>query len=183
MQDTNTLVNYDSLSFYISMGALIISIINSLYLFYQNRFKMKFRYICHHHNEEKTVGGLCFLFSFENLSKNPFSITRIFLEIDGQKYEFQYDKHAIYSSTSNMCGPKETIVTYSKELPLYVEALGAVTGYFRVRTYKNISVTNTPVTIHVWTNRRKRKFRITPNNCNIYNLLGLPIDTPDELQY
>lgn len=74
-----------------------------------------------------------FRFNFVNLSAAPLTVVRMFLLVDGEKYEFLFPEQQVYQMTRHQNG--ETIPireVKSQKLPFRIEGKGALGGYFAV---------------------------------------------------
>lgn len=120
----------------ITLGIAIISFMLSVYNFVKNcwdlRCALRISYKSHtagKHQSGKTI--LVLRLIFENQSAAKTSVTRIFLNHKGKRYEFAFPENQVWefeSKIGNVVKKRECVV--SQRLPFAIEGYGAVGGYF-----------------------------------------------------
>lgn len=145
----------------------VISLLLSLYNWWYNfiHTKAKINLIYKEHKLLATDGTpLCFNLIIENLSHLDVSISRMFLKVGKEIYEFDFLPYHVIK----MNAPEETKIIYSSSLPITISGLGAFGGFLCIRTnkYQNFNIESLytqKVSIIVHTNRKlKKSFIITP---------------------
>ena len=72
-----------------------------------------------------------FRFNFVNLSSAPLTVVRMFLLVDGEKYEFLFPEQQVYQMTRRQKGETVQIgEVKSQKLPFRLEGKCALGGYF-----------------------------------------------------
>lgn len=99
-----------------------------------------------------------FLLSFENCSQLPVSISRIFLHIDGKKYECVLLSQVVREIIHFRNGTSETEEIKTLPLPIYLGALGCASGYVLFqKCSRGFESNETRVIFELYTNRGKIK--------------------------
>lgn len=164
MNELFEFVSNDYISTYVALAGFIISVINSVYLISSNSFKislvLKSFAFCDNHDGHPTY----FELTIENKSRVPISISRMFLIINSQKYEFQWETERIGHFEFKTNGKvTEEYSTYSLTLPQNITGMGAIGGFFFVPTDDSITKTdflNSQLWIEIHTNRGKKRFKV-----------------------
>lgn len=139
---------------FISLLSLTISTYNWWYNFKHTKAKINLIY-----KEHKLIDipgyPLSFNLIIENISHLDVSISRMFLKVGGKKYEFD----CLPNHVMELTAPDESKIIYSNSLPISISGLGAVGGFFCVRTaeypnFKMQSLYDNTVSIIVCTNRK-----------------------------
>lgn len=155
----------DNIKTLISTLAFILSLINTAYLIYTQRFKLNASF-----KEYTIVDSICdkpliLGTIIENYSRVPTSVSRMYLYINNKKYEFSWFPQIVFSSSFNDKSENKssTADVWSLCFPQNISSLGSCCGYFVVRTEGKFNVddlkkSNCRIEIH--TNRGKRKFKI-----------------------
>ncbi|MBP1546329.1 MAG: hypothetical protein J6A37_06995 [Oscillospiraceae bacterium] len=164
MNELFEVVTNDFVRTYAALAGFVISVINSIYLISVNSFKLsliqKSFAFCDNHKGHPVY----FELTIENKSRIPMSVSRMFLIINNQKYEFQWETERIGHFEFKTNGKvTEQYSTYSLTLPQNVSGMGAVGGFFFVPTDDSISRTdflNSQLWIEIHSNRGRKKFKV-----------------------
>ena len=147
----------------IAVISLLLSLYNWWYDFRHTKAKINLIYKEH---ELMNIYGtpLRFNLIIENLSHLDVSISRMFLKVGKEIYEFDFLPYHVIA----MNAPEEAKIIYSSSLPITISGLGAFGGFLCIRTdnYPNFnmqSLYTQDVSVIVHTNRKlKKSFTITP---------------------
>jgi hypothetical protein len=158
------IVTNDYVCTYIALAGFIISIVNSIYLVSVNSFKAALVQKSYAFCDNRNGHPAYFELAIENKSRIPMSVSRMFLIINNQKYEFQWETERIGHFAFKTNGKvTEEYSTYSLTLPQNISGMGAIGGFFFVPTDDLISRSdfiNSQLWIEIHTNRGKKKFKI-----------------------
>lgn len=145
------LLTKENITLAIAILGLLGSIFSWVFNFLSRRKKIRFLIY-----DYQRLGDIHqFVFSIENLSQLPISISRIFLVIDNKKYECTYIPKRV-SETTREIGRKviERKSEYSLPMPIVLTSLGAMHGYVIFENCpKNLENPQTPATLLLHTNR------------------------------
>lgn len=163
----------------ITLAIALIGAFGTIWGFYQNRFKIKCSYISQlvlPHPAKVTI--MYFNFLIENQSRLPVSISRIYLSIDGLQSEALRESYPIHTYTEQSGSSSQKCPAFTLPLPVKIEGLGAVGGYFRFHFSEPISeskLLQSKVIVTVVTNRGKRDFDLVPHPSTLDILSGTGI--------
>lgn len=162
----------------ISGLSLLLSVINFMYLFLGNRFRINIVPI-YAYLAKKNSNYFCINMFVSNLSTKPFAIVRAFIEIDGEKYVFSnrkirtdYKGYGVRQKKYNILENEEptvsekiteTISNYSVVLPLSINCYDAIGGIFYTKLPIDIdakSLSQSTATITVETTRGNSKINV-----------------------
>lgn len=154
----------------IALFALILSIYNWYYDFVHNKANINLIFKTCEHIDNVYGKPLSFYLIIENCSHLDVSISRMFLNIGDDSYEFDSLPNYVMEYSS----PNDINHIFSKELPLKITGLGAVGGFFNVNTIEHNSfekslIFNNNVSITLHTNRKlKKTFKIDITHDNTH---------------
>lgn len=161
-----TIVNNQSaITFVISIVGFILSLYNFGIGLIHNHIHIRITYKNH-----LCITGdpkaLLIMMNIENLSRLPISISRAFLCVGENRYEFSSMPHFAYERTQRTGDEiHDKVVTHTTELPCPIPALGAVGGFFHViAPVTNERLLTEPTKIVLWTNRGKRAYKVHMDN-------------------
>ena len=159
-------MKFDFINFASVAGIIgfFISIYNFLYNFRYNKAKVNLIYKGCHFLRNVSDMPLAFHLILENESHLDVSVSRMYLVIDGNKYEFTGLPHQVYFMKN---GQSKEII-YSKELPVFIPGLGACGGHFCVDTFESPEIISNfqkskNVKVLIKTNRKFKKTFPIPN--------------------
>lgn len=149
----------------ITLAIAIFGAFGTVLNIYKNRFALKLTYRSQLVPPSSKLGIMLFDLLIENKSNLPVSVSRIFISIGKVSGEFLHEKYYVSSQkySSNNTDIKNEI--YTIPLPVKIEGLGAVGGYFKLQLPKYIpesELINSEVKITLITNRGKKHFKIHP---------------------
>lgn len=159
----------------ITLAIALLGAFGTLRGFYQNRFSVRLTYRSQLVQPSFKVGIIWFDFLIENLSNFPVSISRIFISINDNTYEVLHEKYRVHSLTENFSGSKEVFSVYTIPLPVKLEGLGSIGGYFQLRMPQYLAEENflkSSVVVTLYTNRGKKSFTIYPKESTLDPLTG-----------
>ena len=160
----------------ITLAIALIGAFGTIWGFYQNRFKIKCSYISQLVLPPPTkVTIMYFNFLIENQSRLPVSISRIYLSIDGLQSESLRESYPVHAYIEQSGRSSQKYPAFTLPLPVKIEGLGAVGGYFRFHFSEPISeskLLQSKVTVTIATNRGKRDFTIVPQPSTLDALSG-----------
>ena len=169
----NLIIKYltkENITFFIAVAGFILSIYNFLYEKFQNRMCLSVTYK-NHHISHVDAKELTLSLSIENCVKNPIPISRMYLIIDGNPYEFfwvpQIVYYADYKSGKTVL---DEIKLHSVELPAKIEGNGVLGGFFFVKCDKNLTddmLLNAETEIQISSSKGIRKYKININNPSV----------------
>ena len=162
------LITRDNITLLIAVVGLLLSLWNFFKDLWENRSKV--RLVFKSCSITKLHGfDLLFGFSFENLSRLPIAVSRIFLKSNDELFEFEWLPHWIFKQ--GIEGNNNVI--YSEKIPNSIEGLGLWGGYFFLSLPKNFNKSDligayNKIIIH--TNRGIKRFPIEITEENITSL-------------
>lgn len=129
----NWLWNRENVTLLIAIAGFGMSLYNFFRALWDKQCSFLVDYVSHYCCLSKSgkYAEPMFRFNFVNLSSAPLTVVRMFLLVDGKKYEFLFPEQQVYQMTRRQKG--ETIQTgevKSQKLPFRVEGKGALGGYF-----------------------------------------------------
>jgi len=158
------LADNDNVKTFISVLAFILSVSNTAYLLITQRFNLKVLFkeytIIDKIDDKPFILGLI----IENKSRLPVSVSRMFLHINKEKFEFSWFPQIVFSSVLNQS--EKTLSqsdTYSLCFPQNISSLGSCCGYFAIRSNNNFTIDDlkkSKCRIEIHSNRGKRSFKI-----------------------
>lgn len=156
----------DSITFLIALFGFVLSMYNFIRTLIQDHIHLRISYKNHLCIPTSSKGSMILAMDIENLSRLPISISRMFLNIGDDIFEFSYMPHFVYERTER-CGDEivDKITTYTIQFPISISALGIDGGFFHIVgniTEQRLAKEKTSITI--WTNRGKRTYEIVMNN-------------------
>lgn len=172
MNNLFDIVSNDFISTYIALAGFIISIANSIYLICINSFKVslitKSYAIC----SDLEGHPIYFELAIENNSRIPLSVSRMYLNVNEKKYEFQWEKERIGHFEFRTNGiVTEEYSTYSETLPQIIQGCGVVGGFFYVETedaLKEDEFMNSEISIEIHTNRGNKTFKTDLSKMSVH---------------
>lgn len=143
--------NRENITDVIAGFGFLMSLYNFFRALWDKRCSFRVDYVSHYCCLSKSgkYAELMFRFNFVNLSAAPLTVVRMFLLVDGEKYEFLFPEQQVYQMTRHQNG--ETIPireVKSQKLPFRIEGKGALGGYFAV--YLPIDMEKTFQTAGKW---------------------------------
>ncbi len=165
-----SLLTRDNITLAIAIIGMLLSIYNFVHGCLQNRMKISVIYKNHHLTKTdcKSINiSLC----LENLVKEPIAISRMFLNINSESYEFfwvpQFIYYADYKDKDEIL---DVIKLHSVTLPARLEGNGVLGGFFFVDVKKPITNdeladANTSITIH--SNKGIKTYTIAMDNVSV----------------
>ena len=164
----NSIFNYfndnDNIRTLTSVLALILSLSNTIYLIITQNFKIKVKFkeyvFIDKINDKPLILGVI----IENQSRLPVSISRMFLHINRERFEFSWFPQLVFESNlhRNEKSLNESNI-YSLCFPQNINSLCSCCGYFVVRSDSKFDVNDlkqSKCKIEIQSNRGKRKFKI-----------------------
>lgn len=156
--------NNDNIRTMTSVLAFILSLSNTIYLVFTQRFKIKVRFkeyvFINKIKDKPLILGMV----IENPSRLPVSVSRMFLHVNKQKFEFSWFPQIIFESNLKQ---KENIIDksniYSLCFPQNINSLGSCCGYFALCSDNKFDINDikqAKCKIEIHSNRGKRKFKI-----------------------
>lgn len=150
----------------ITLAIALFGAFGTILTIYRNRFALKLTYRSQLVPPSSKLGIMWFDLLIENQSNLPVSVSRILISIGNVSGEFLHEKYYV---TSQKCSSdnNSTITNsiYTVPLPVKIEGLGAIGGYFKLQLPEYISesqLIKSEVKITLVTNRGKRRFKIHP---------------------
>ena len=139
----NWLWNRENVTLLIAIAGFGMSLYNFFRALWDKRCSFLVDYVSHYCCLSKSgkYAEPMFRFNFVNLSSAPLTVVRMFLLVDGKKYEFLFPEQQVYQMTRRQKG--ETIQTgevKSQKLPFRVEGKGALCGISPNRYGKDLSI-------------------------------------------
>ena len=152
----------DNVTFFIAVVGLLMSIYNFVKAMWDSRFGIGVTYISHWSRISRNNKGVMTMrLLFENKSSRPFTVTRIFLDYDGKRYEFLFPAQKVWEFEKTRNGVIiEQSNVMSRELPFNVEGYGAVGGYFVVALPPDVAqdfARDKQILLTVHTNHKKKQ--------------------------
>ncbi len=158
----------DNIKTVISVLAFILSVINTFYLFFTQRPKIKASF-----KEYTFLKNICdkpFLLGviIENKSRLPVSISKMNLSVDNVKYEFSWIPIILYNSNLSQNDKVfEKTSVHSLTFPQHISSLGSCCGYFAIITkdqFDAYKLRDSKCILEVYTSRGKKSFKIDFSN-------------------
>lgn len=153
-----------TLDFSITTIIAIIGLILSLYNFfsnlYNNRVRLRIEYIscCY------IDSSLAFTFVFENFSRLPITISRLFIDLGSKRYEFQWHSELLEFGLNRNLFVNPGGKFSSLGFPCEITGLGAVSGVFLINRSSlpplPLKLKNETAQLYLHTSRGKRKTKI-----------------------
>lgn len=163
------LFNRDNVTLFIAIIGLVLSVWNFVKDLVYNHFKVKMfcKSLSAGKNGNEHIAYLQMF--FENCSRVPVSISRIFLVVDKEKFEFEWRPHLVFEERHLR---NKQVATekyyYSEKLPRTIDGLGAWGGYFFLyfpQDFNFSKLLNTPKCIVIHTNRGIKHYSLNiPEN-------------------
>lgn len=160
-----SLLTRENISFVIAVIGCMLSVYNFVHEKLQNQMKINITYknhfIAEHDHKSITIS-----LAFENLVKNPISISRIYLCVDNEKYDFYWIPQFVLRATQRTNGQVfDEINVHSIPLPFTIEGYGVVGGFFFTKAPQSIyDLENTDTSLLVYSNKGIKKYPILMNN-------------------
>lgn len=129
----NWLWNRENVTLLIAIAGFGMSLYNFFRALWDNRCSFKVDYVSHYCCLSKSgkYAEPMFRLNFVNLSSAPLTVVRMFLLVDGKKYEFLFPEQQVYQMTRHQNGETVKIgEVKSQKLPFRLEGKGALGGYF-----------------------------------------------------
>ena len=159
------LLTKDNITLLIAVFGFGLSLFNFFKDLWDNRSKLKMVYrSCQVPNNE--VDAVRFELSFENGSRLPIAVSRIFFVRDNKKFEFQWLPEPVYFQNTENKDHETTGISfqYSPSIPHTIEGLGAWGGTFYVPLSEHLNyktLLNSDAEIIAHTNRGIKTFYLT----------------------
>ena len=160
-----SLLTRENISLVIAVIGFILSVYNFVHEKMQNRMKINIPYknhfIAEHDHKSITIS-----LAFENLVKNPISISRIYLCVDDKKYDFYWIPQFVLRATQQTNGQViDEINVHSIPLPFTIEGYGVVGGFFFTKAPQSIyTLESANTSLLVYSNKGIKKYPILMNN-------------------
>lgn len=160
----------ENITFFIAFAGFILSLYNFTYEKFQNRMNISVIYK-NHHISQVSPKELTFSLAIENRVKNPISVTRMFLILNGHSYEFfwvpQIIYYADYKSGKTLL---DEVKLHSVELPAKIEGNGVLGGFFFVKVDRDLTddiLFCADTEIQIYSSKGIRKYPIKINNPSV----------------
>lgn len=160
-----SLLTRENISLVIAVIGFILSVYNFVHEKMQNQMKINITYknhfIAEHDHKSITIS-----LAFENLVKNPISISRIYLCVDDKKYDFYWIPQFVLRATQQTNGQViDEINVHSIPLPFIIEGYGVVGGFFFTKAPQSIyTLESANTSLLVYSNKGIKKYPILMNN-------------------
>ncbi len=156
--------NKEMVTFVIALIGFLLSVYNFVCELKRNHMRLKITYK-NHLCGNTSPGFLLIMMNIENLSRLPVSISRMFLHIGEERFEFSSLPQFAYERVRRTGDEiHDKVVTHSQELPVMIPALGIVGGFFHICGNITEKLNSEMVTIELWTTRGKKKYSMMINN-------------------
>ena len=165
MNTISSLFTRENINFSIAIISFILSVYNFAHEKLQNRMKLNITYknhfIAEHDHKSITIS-----LAFENLVKNPISISRIYLCVDDEKYDFYWIPQFVLRATRQANGEvTDEINVHSIPLPFTIEGYGVVGGFFFTKAPQSVyDLENANTSLLVYSNKGIKTYPILMNN-------------------
>ena len=165
MNTISSLFTRENINFSIAIISFILSVYNFAHEKLQNRKKLNITYknhfIAEHDHKSITIS-----LAFENLVKNPISISRIYLCVDDEKYDFYWIPQFVLRATRQTNGEvTDEINVHSIPLPFTIEGYGVVGGFFFTKAPQSVyDFENANTSLLVYSNKGIKTYPILMNN-------------------
>lgn len=158
----------DNITTVISMLAFILSVINTFYLIFTQRPKIKVGF--KEYTFLNTLSDKPFLLGviIDNNSRLSVSISKMNLIVDNEKHEFSWMPIIIYNSNlyqNNKIFEKASV--HSLTFPQNISSLGSCCGYFAIITkgqFDSNKLRKSKCVLEVFTSRGRKKFKVDFSN-------------------
>lgn len=166
------LLTKENITFAIAVFGFILSIYNFVHEKNQNKMKLQVIYKNHFITAHDSQ-GITLSLSFENLVANPISISRIYLCINNEKYDFYWTPQFVFRNTQQCNGEVlDEINVHTIPLPFKIEGYGVVGGFFFTKASHNITneqllASKTSLIVH--SNKGKNTYEIVMDNASHEN--------------
>ena len=127
----NWLWNRENITLLIAIAGFGMSLYNFFRALWDKRCSFRVDYVSHYCCLSKSgkYAEPMFRFNFVNLSSAPLTVVRMFLLVDGEKYEFLFPEQQVYQMTRRQKGETVQIgEVKSQKLPFRLEGKGALGG-------------------------------------------------------
>lgn len=172
MNNLFDIVSNDYISTYIAVAGFIISVANSIYLMSINSFNINLVQKSYSFCSDEEKHPVYFEFAIENNSRTTVSVSRMYLNVNKMKYEFQWEKERIGHCTFRTGNVVEEVYsTYSIALPQIIQGCGVVGGFFYVETedtLKEDEFMNSEISIEIHTNRGNKTFKTDLSKMSVH---------------
>lgn len=156
-----------NITFAIAVFGFLLSLYNFFHEKLQNRMELNVTYKNHFISEHDNM-GITMSLSFENLVANQISISRIFLSINDEKYDFYWIPKFVYRSALQTNGKVfDEINIHTIPLPFQIDGYGVVGGFFFVKVPYHITneiLLNSDTSLVVHSNKGIKSYNITMSN-------------------
>lgn len=122
----------------------------------------------------RTNHPILFRMIIENKSRLPICVSRMFLECNGKKFEFEWVPEYVHHAAEKQ---GKQILTHNEHLstgfPSIAQGLGAIGGFFFLYTDKDYTgddLVKHPVQLILNTNRGKKKIPLNLNENNFFKI-------------
>ena len=165
MNTIHSLFTRGNINFVIAVIGFTLSVYNFVHERMQNRMKINITYknhfIAEHDHKSITIS-----LAFENLVKNPISISRIYLCVDDEKYDFYWIPQFVLRATQQTNGQViDEINVHTIPLPFTIEGYGVVGGFFFAKAPQPIyALESANTSLLVYSNKGIKKYPILMNN-------------------
>ena len=165
MNTISSLFTRENINFSIAIISFILSVYNFAHEKLQNRMKLNITYknhfIAEHDHKSITIS-----LAFENLVKNPISISRIYLCVDDEKYDFYWIPQFVLRATRQTNGEvTDEINVHSIPLPFTIEGYGVVGGFFFTKAPQSVyDLENANTSLLVYSNKGIKTYPTLMNN-------------------
>ena len=165
MNTISSLFTRENINFSIAIISFILSVYNFAHEKLQNRMKLNITYknhfIAEHDHKSITIS-----LAFENLVKNPISISRIYLCVDDEKYDFYWIPQFVLRATRQTNGEVTAeINVHPIPLPFTIEGYGVVGGFFFTKAPQSVyDLENANTSLLVYSNKGIKTYPILMNN-------------------
>lgn len=156
--------NNDNVKTLMTVLAFILSFLNTAYLLCTQKFKLKISFKDYTIIKSLSDKPLILGISIENLSRTPISVSKMYLYINNEKFEFSWFPLPVFTSSITQNGKKQNeIDVYSLYLPQNISSLGSCCGYFVVKSEGAFTIDDlisSKCSIEIHSSRGKRRFKI-----------------------
>lgn len=163
-------ITKDNVTFMIAVLGFLLSVYNFVHDRLQSSMRLSVSYKNHHitsHDEQGINISLC----IENLVKEPIAISRMYLTLNSEKYEFFWVPQIIYHADLRQKDKVlDEIKLHSVALPCRLEGNGVIGGFFYVKLGKHITdqeLENSESFITIYSNKGIKSYPITINNPSV----------------
>lgn len=165
-------VSNDYIRTYIALSGFIISVANSVYLISVNSFKINLIQKSYSFCAREMNHPVYFEFAIENKSRTPVSVSRMYLNVNKKRYEFQWDKERIgHCEFKTGEVVTEAYSTYSVTLPQIIQGCGVVGGFFYVETDNSLTekeFESSEISIEIHTGKGRKVFKTDLSKMSVH---------------